>query len=497
MKANGFKNQVVSSIAWASATRLLGQLLNWAMTLIVIRFLSPTDYGLMALVMAFTGFLQAMTSMGFANALVQAREIDEMLWRRTFGLVLGISLALALLLCLVAYPLAEFYQQPQLLPLLQAASLSFLIMAPSAISRARLDRELAFKLTSRIDLVANVASGLIVLVLAWQGFGVWSMMVGMLGGMLIASGALWRLAPFRQWPAFSLTGMREILHFGGYRTAEHILWYASTQIDVLLLGKLLGEHSLGVYVVSRTVAAIPVSKLGGIVQPIGVAAFARLQDARSLALSYLLKAIGLLSLLCFPLLFGMAAVASELVDVVMGPRWAEAAIPLAIIAIGMAARPSGLLLAPFLIALGEVRASFINTAAAILLYIVAYTIGSFWGLVGVCIAGAVAYPIQLLFLAYRIGTVTGSPALGIVAPMLRPLLCATFMFLIVFGVRAAIGPELAAAPRLVVLVLVGALAYAAAALLLCRDILGDAVSLLPDRAGAAATWLNRKLPRRA
>lgn len=474
--ADSLKRHVASSIAWASATRILGQILNWAMTVVVIRFLSPADYGLMALVTALTGFLQAMTSTGFADALVQAREVNEALWRRTFGLILVISAGLTGSLCLAAYPLAELYGQPRLVALLQVSSLSFLVLAPSAVSRARLDRELAFKYTSRIDMLANVTAGLVVLGLAWLGCGVWSLMAGMLTGMTITSAALWRLAPFRQWPSLSLAGMGPILHFGAYRTAEHVLWYISTQVDVFIVGKLLGERSLGVYAVSRTVAALPVNKLSMILRPISSSAFARLQDDRAQALAYLLATMRMLAFLCFPVFFGMAAVAPELVAVVLGARWTEAVMPLTIMALGMAARPSGLVLAPFLAALGEVRASFVNTLSSLVLFTAAYAVGSQWGLLGVCVAGALVYPVQFVFLVRRIAGITGARARDILASLSRPLLCALLMFLVVMAFRTALGEALPASARLALLIAAGALTYAAAALALCRGIVVGALA---------------------
>jgi len=480
------KRQVVSSIAWASATRMAGQMLNWVMTLVVIRFLSPADYGLMALVTALTGFLQALTSTGFADALVQAREVDETVWRRTFGLILTISAGLAALLCVAAYPLADLYDQPRLIALLQIASLSFLIMAPAAVSRARLDRDLAFKHTARVDMVANVLAGLVVLALAWRGFGVWALMAGMLAGMAITAAAMWWLAPFRRWPSFSLGGMRAILHFGAYRTAEHMAWYVSTQIDIFMVGKLLGEHVLGVYSVSKTIAAMPVSKFGTIIKPIGSSAFARLQDDRARALSYLMKTIGVLSFLSFPLFFGMAAVAPELVEVVLGPHWTEATLPLGIVALGMAIVPPGLVLSPFLMALGHVRASFMNTMASLGISAAAYAIGSLWGLLGVCVAGTLSYPLKHLILVRRIAGVTEATTLRLFAPMLRPLICAVLMVLAVLAVRGLAGSGIGGAARLGLLVSAGAVVYAAAGLTLCRDILSDLLALVPRGASVAS-----------
>jgi O-antigen/teichoic acid export membrane protein len=467
------RDQVLSGVAWAVGTRTLGQLANWGMTLVVMRFLEPSDYGLMALVVAITGFLQAMTSMGFADALVQARGLDEDTVQKTFGLVLGLNVALASVLCLAAYPLAAFYHEPRLVPLLQVAGTSFVIIAPSSISRAQLDRQLAFKDTSRIDAASNALAGVTVIALAWAGCGVWSLMIGMLVGLGARSLSLWVLAPFRKGPIFALAGIGHIVRFGSYRTAEHVLWYISSQIDVLLVGKLLGEHALGLYAVSRTIAGTTVDKFGAVVKPIGSAAFARLQDDRTQAVTYLLKTMRLLAFLCFPFFFGMSAIASELVTVVLGPRWSEVILPLSILSFGMALRPVGVILPSFLMALGEVRACFLNALTFFVVFGLAYVSGSPFGISGICTAGAIAYPVQFLFLVRRVAGVTGEPLRRFLFPLFRPLLCAIGMMGAVSASRQAIAGLLSPVATLGVLMAVGVTVYAAASLVLCRPIIRD------------------------
>ncbi len=477
------RDRVLSGVAWAVGSRGLGQLANWGMTLVVMRFLDPSDYGLMALVMAITGFLQAMTSMGFADALVQARDLDEVTVQKTFGLILGLNIALAILLCLAAYPLAAFYEEPRLVPLLHVAGASFLIVAPSSICRAQLDRRLAFKETSWIDAASNILAGVTVMALAWAGCGVWSLMTGMLIGLGARSVGLWILAPFRRAPIFALAGIGHILRFGGYRTAEHVVWYISSQIDILLTGKLLGAQTLGLYAVSRTIAGTMVDKFGAVVKPIGSAAFARLQDDRTRALTSLLKTMRLLAFLCFPFFFGMSAVAPELVEVVLGPRWREVVLPLSILSFGMALRPVGVILPSFLMALGEVRASFFNTLTFLFVFGFAYVTGSAWGITGICVAGAAAYPVQFLFLVHRVAAVVGGSSLRFFHVLLWPLLCAAGMCGAVSVSRQAIAGSLSPPATLGVLVAVGAAVYAVAALMLCRPIILDALSLFGNGRG--------------
>jgi O-antigen/teichoic acid export membrane protein len=106
------KRSVLTAVGWATATRLAGQLANWAMTLATVRFLRPQDYGLMAVTIAITGFLQSLSYVGFADAIVQSRRLGDEDLRGVFGLILTINAIGLVLLCALAYPAAWFYGEP-------------------------------------------------------------------------------------------------------------------------------------------------------------------------------------------------------------------------------------------------------------------------------------------------------------------------------------------------------------------------------------------------
>ncbi len=472
------REQVVRGAAWASATRIAGQILNWLMTLAVVRFLRPADYGLMAITMAVTGFLGAMSYVGFADVLVQSRDAADEHAREAFGLIILANLALLAILFAAAPLCAGFYHDPRLTPLLRVASLSFILLAAGSLSRASLQRALALRAMSAIDVGANVIAGLATILLAWRGFGVWSLLAGYLCAETLRTAGFWTLAPARHWPA--LPGRRQagLLRSGTYRTTEHVVWYVSTQIDILLTGRLLGGGALGIYSLARTLAALPVDKLAMVVKPVGLPAFSRLQGDTEQAVFYLGKSMRVLALLSLPVFFGLSAVAPEFVGAVLGASWTGAATPLGILALGMATRPAGLFLSPFLLGLGHFRASLINTAACTLLLGVAYAIGVQWGLNGVCIAAAVAYPLQFLFLVHRVAVVRAGCFRMLLLPLLRPGVAALLMYV---GVRAAawnLPPELWPRTRLALLVGTGIAAYALATGLLCRDIIQEVVSLV-------------------
>ncbi len=312
------KHQVLRGLAWASATRMTGQLLNWLMTICVVRLLRPSDYGLMAITMAVTGFLTAMSYVGFSDALVQSREPTDDDAREAFGLILLINLIFFVIMFSAAPLLAAFYHDPRLTPLLRIASTSLILLAFGSLSRATLQRELALKQMSMLDMFANVLGGATTILLAWSGFGVWSLLSAYLLVETMRAIGFCILAPHRHWPVWPSRRQAGLLHSGTYRTLENVLWYVSTQIDIFVTGRMLGSDALGIYSLARSLASLPIDKLAIVAKPIGLPAFARLQDDKAQALTYLAKSIRVLALISFPVFAGLSAIAPDLVAAVTG-----------------------------------------------------------------------------------------------------------------------------------------------------------------------------------
>ena len=475
---SALKSQVVNGIAWAAATRALGQLVNWAITLVVLRTLRPHDYGLMAIVVAVTGLLQSLGSAGLLDAVVQARTLDRAGKQQAFGLVLLANGIFIVVLLSVAGPLARFYAMPDLAPLLCAASLSFVPTALGTMSRAQLQQDLALKHTSRVEMLAAMVAAAGTLGLALAGAGVWSLMAGFLLTQLIMAVGYYRLAPYAYMPTLSGNAWRHLLRFGSWRMAEHLLWVMTGQIDIFLAGKLLPQAGLDLYAVARTLSALPLSKLALVIKPVWFPAFSAMQNDRPLAVTYLRNGMHMLGFIAFPVLFGIAAVAPELVAVVLGPRWAGLSVPLSLLSLGMLLRPAGMLIGPFLLGLGEMRASFLNSLQGLLVFAVAYSIGSQWGLVGLCVGSAVAYPVQFVLLARRTGRVAKTKVADLLRPLLQPLVIAALMFVSVSALRAVLPPTWPDTARLALLIGLGVSFYAAAVFAFCRPVLTDALRLL-------------------
>ena len=480
------ESQIRGGIGWSAGTRFVAQLIAWGVSIFVMRILSPTDYGLIAMATVLIGFLNLFSELGLGWAVVNAsaHEVDLLTLRKVYGLVLIVHAAIFAIVFISAPFIADFFGEERLTAIARIAGLQFLFVAPGVIPNAILQRELEFKWRSLIGLAAAVLSALGTLAFALAGSGVWALVGGSLIAALLGTIGINLLQPFLHWPSFDFTGLRKLFAFGGYVALSRVFLYLHLQADMVIGGRLLGKEQIGYYSVGMHLASLPMQRVSAILNDVAFPAFSRIQDDRARVAHHVLQAIRLASLFSFPVFWGIGAVAPEIVGVFLGEKWEPAILPLEILAIVMPIRMIGQLMPPTLQGVGKAGLNAFNQFVLFAAMTVAFLIGAQYGIVGLSIAWLVVFPIT--FLA---NVASWFPALGI--PMSRmgsamagPMLAAVAMFASVAGARAyGAGHGVTA---LATLVLVGAASYVALTLIVNRNGLREARALILRRMSRSA-----------
>jgi teichuronic acid exporter len=352
---------ILHALRWNAVVRTTGQLGTWLITIFVMRLLSLVDYGLMGLATILLGFCALINELGAIPAIIQRQQVDQCLIRKVFGLVLVSNASLYVAAFAGAPCFAALFGEASLATVIRVLALSLIIGAFSAIPSALLQRDLKFKSISLIDFVATLVGAVATLMLAFEGRGVWSLVFGSLVKEAGNAVGLMAVTRFRVAPLLDFTGLRTVLAFGMKISGARIVWYFNSSFDGLLIGKRLGEQALGLYSVANTLAYLPASKVLGLSNQIAFAAYSRLQDDRVRVRQYFLEGASIASFIFFPLCWGMSAVADDFVDVVLGPKWHQAAMVLQIIALGVPYRALGLFMQPLVDGLGQPGIGLKNT----------------------------------------------------------------------------------------------------------------------------------------
>lgn len=275
---------------------------------------------------------------------------------------------------------------------------------------------------------------------------------------------------------------RRLVQFGSMRTLEQIAWYIYDSFDIFIIGKLVGSQSVGYYNVARTLAMLPVNKIAPIFNPIAFSAFSLVQDRRPEAGGYFLKLIKLLSLLSFPIFFGLSSVAPLLVSLFLGEKWSDVALPMQILAIAASFKMIGLVVGPFLQGIGEFRLSLSNALFGLVLIPAAISIGCYWGVVGASLGGAISAPLYLLHIIWRAAPVSGIGVEKVLGNIVKPLFSAVIMFLVVWSASAELIRFLPDYVALLVAIILGVLTYGTLVYIIQKNDVRELLSLLTSNA---------------
>lgn len=444
------------ALKWAGLAKLVGQIISWTSTLVVIRLLDPEAYGLMALVSVVISVLGSVAELGIGAAIVQARDIDRNDLAKISGLITAVNIGLFSLLALAAPLIARAYQTPALTPLIQVAALQLPIVTTATIQLAMAQRELDFRWLAMVELAAIVAAAAVTLLLAWQGFGVWALVLGSIANA--AARALIALQRGFIWPSFRLTGVGRFLSLGGIVTIGRIMWQVINQSDVLIGARRLGAGSIGVYSVSLELATLPLSKIMSILNQVALPAVARLQDQPERLKQRMLDAIRILTVVSIPALWGVAAVAPEAVQVVLGEKWSATVLPIQLIAIVAPLRMIAATFATASIGMGRAGLDFINNLHSAIVMPAAFFIGTLWGVNGLAAAWLFAVPLLFVLNVPRMARAVSIRLTDIVLAIRGPVTAGVFMLLAVTIARSGLAP-LPGIAKLLVLIGVGAITY--------------------------------------
>ena len=309
--------------------KLCGQAANLlirVVTLMILaRLLDPTDFGLVAMVTVFTGVLSLFRDFGLSTAMIQQKDISEAQISTLFWINVLIGVLLAAIAAGSAWLVAGFYHEPRLVWITLALATSVLLNAVGVQHAALLKRQMRFTTIAVIDLTSLVISSATGIGMAVAGFGYWAL-VGMTVALPLASSAFaWLAAAWLPgWPQRQ-AGIRAMLRFGGTITLNGVVVYAAYNLEKVLLGRFWGADALGIYGRAYQLVSIPTENLNGAIGEVAISALSRIKDDAERLRSYFLKGYSLVVTVTLPITIACALFAEELILLVLGAKWGEAA----------------------------------------------------------------------------------------------------------------------------------------------------------------------------
>ena len=434
------ERKAISALKWATAAKLVVQIASWAATLVVVRLLTPEDYGLMAKVAVVCAIAGAIAELGLEAAIVRSVDITRDDLRKIYGVSLLIGASMTTALVAAAPLLSSLFREPRLTWPIAGASLQIIVGAVAIVPSALWTRDLSFRHLSKIEMASGVTSIAATLLLALLGAGVWALVLGTLFGAITRSAALLTFGE-RVWPLFSLRGIGEHLKFGLTLVGNRVSYFIVVQSDVIIGSAFLSTTEIGQYSVALQLATLPMTKVMGTINQITLPVVAQQQGDPSQVRQAVMKSIGLISLIAFPVIWGISAVAPELVRVLFGPKWLQAVPALTILPLVVPIRMVCSVLFTTSLALGNRQVDLRNTIVNFVLIPGGFFIGAHWGLVGLCLSWLVSVPLAYAFSVPAVLRFIGVRALDLIAECGPPAAAAAVMYAAIAALRLALAEQ--------------------------------------------------------
>jgi len=335
---NSSKKKVVHGFLWTGIQLIINQGFAFLIRIVLAKVLYPEEFGIVGMAVVFTGFVQVLNDLGIAAALVQRKpeSLKESHYHTAFWSGLMWSVGLYVILSLFVAPLAsDFYEEPILRLLIPVLSLGILSSPINLVHKAQLTKSLDFKKMAVIDNISNVSAGVLALGLAYFGAGVWSLAFNSVASIVIAMPLYFKATNWIPKLIWDKTAFGDIFGFGVYTTGTNITNYWMQNLDYMLIGKLVGAHSLGLYSLAFILTDTFRMRLMAVINNVMFPVFSQNQDKLESIVRLYRKTIFYNCVISFPIMMFFIVLGNDFVSAFFGNKWDGVEQPLQILAISV------------------------------------------------------------------------------------------------------------------------------------------------------------------
>lgn len=466
----------------------LRQGIQFSVTVVLARLLTPGDFGAVALISVFTGLATIFVDAGFSFALIQKQDTTDNEESSVFWVNLLAGFLLFIGISSISSKVAHYLEVPGGPWLLVLFAASILINALGAIHLAMITKRLQFKSIFKVSLIATASSGIVAIMAALHGLGVWALGLQVLVYAAVSTVLLWTYSSWRPSMVLRVASLQRLFSFGSYMFLSALLDRVNYGVQNLLIGKIYGVQELGVYNRAEATQNVPQSVVNGLISRVLFPVFSQVADDPARLRRGLGQAIRLTMLVNAPLMLGMMVTSDLVVQVVLGDQWTNAVPILEALCIWGLIWPLHVINLSVLSSLGYSKTFFnvevIKKVLSVALLIAASRVGLLW----IAWAQVAVAVIASLITMRHTKRLIGYQIISQLRDFFPPVLSAISMAVLVFVSRTRL--DSSAAAELLLLVIIGAALYAILCLGARLTALREATALVSPRI-AHALWKTR------
>lgn len=333
MAESSLRNKTKKGLYWSFFNQFSTYAMQFAVGIVMARLLTPSDYGITAIPAIFMTVATVFIESGFNSALVRKQNLTDKDLSTAFLYCISIGLAMYLILFMCAPFIANIYDNPILTPLVRITALSFLWSPLTTPQRVILQRDLDFKTIAKISFSANVLSGILGIVIAYLGYGLWALVASTLASSLLKFIMMWCVVKWIPKQGWSKDSFRYLWGYGNKLVVTNLINTLYANVGPLILGKYGGANDLGYYNRAKGYAALPSSNIVGVLTQVTFPVLSKLQDNNEILSHNYRKMIRVSAYIVFPIMLLLAALARPLVITLITEKWEPCILLLQILCI--------------------------------------------------------------------------------------------------------------------------------------------------------------------
>lgn len=320
----GLKQKIARGAVWTLAEDFGTKGVRFLVSMILARLLTPNDYGSIALITVFMAIGGVIADSGLGKALIQKKDATDLDFNSMFYASLVLSGTVYVILFLCAPLIGSFYHSTEVVPILRVFSLSLIFSAVNGVQNAELMRKMRFDVSCKIGVVGSLASAVSGVLLAYLGWGPWSIVVSSLICSVVVTILKWVMIAWRPHLVFSFSALRGLFGYGWKLTVASLLETSYQQLSSLFIGRFYSKADLAFVNRGQSMPSLMMGSINGMLGRVTFPALVQMQDDKSRVRDSMRRIVASSTFLVFPLMMGLGICAEDVIRVLYGKQWLEA-----------------------------------------------------------------------------------------------------------------------------------------------------------------------------
>jgi teichuronic acid exporter len=315
------KNTVISGVLWNSLEKISVKLGQFAVGIVLARLLVPSDFGLIGMLTIFIAISQSFVESGMWSGLIQYQDRSDVDFSTVFIFNFSVSILFYLILFFSAPLISQFFSTPELTPIARVVGLNIIINSISIVQRSRLNISYNFKQLAKVNSLSVIISGIVSIIFAMAGFGVWSLVIRQIIHSGVSAFMLWFYSTWKLSLIFSRTSFNRLFGYGSKLLMAGIYAKIINNSFNMVIGKYYSVGELGFYTQAKTLASLSSDTVSSILKQVTFPILAALQHDPDQMIHVHKRLVRMTAFVVFPVMLTFATLSQPFVLQLLGSKW--------------------------------------------------------------------------------------------------------------------------------------------------------------------------------